>query len=92
MFFWGFFFRKRFNWDQPLLALDEITNSYLLGMYEVCRKFLLERAEHRERLYEVEAPGGWTERRNIWLNIKLGRYTPGKNVTSPTVHCKTPAH
>lgn len=52
------------------------------SMAAVCRKFLLEHAEHRESLYEVEAPGGWTERRNIWLNIKLGRYTPGTNEDS----------
>uniref|UniRef100_A0A7N8X9S8 Family with sequence similarity 169 member B n=1 Tax=Mastacembelus armatus TaxID=205130 RepID=A0A7N8X9S8_9TELE len=26
----------------------------------------------KERLYEVEAPGGWIQRRNIWLIIQLG--------------------
>lgn len=25
----------------------------------------------RERLYEVEPPGGWGQRRNIWLSIQL---------------------
>ncbi|KAF7645193.1 hypothetical protein LDENG_00208640 [Lucifuga dentata] len=44
------------------------------SMVAVCRKFLQQHKEHQERLYEVEAPGGWTQWRNIWLNIKLGRY------------------
>lgn len=48
------------------------------SMVAVCRKFL-QHEEHRARLYEVEAPGGWTQRRNIWLNIKLGRYAFGIN-------------
>uniref|UniRef100_A0A3P8SHW6 Family with sequence similarity 169 member B n=1 Tax=Amphiprion percula TaxID=161767 RepID=A0A3P8SHW6_AMPPE len=34
------------------------------------KRFLQQHEEHRERLYEVEAPGGWTQRRNIWLNIQ----------------------
>lgn len=42
----------------------------------VCRKFLQQHEEQRERLYEVtEAPGGWDQRRNIWMNIQLGRYS-----------------
>lgn len=41
----------------------------------VCQKFLQQREEHWERLYEVEAPGGWSQRRNIWLSIQLGHYT-----------------
>ncbi|XP_068595060.1 protein FAM169B-like [Brachionichthys hirsutus] len=39
----------------------------------VCRRFLQQHKEQRERLYEVEAPGCWTQRRNIWLKIQLGR-------------------
>uniref|UniRef100_M4AN02 Protein FAM169B-like n=1 Tax=Xiphophorus maculatus TaxID=8083 RepID=M4AN02_XIPMA len=38
------------------------------GMVAI-RKFLQQHEEHRARLYEVEASGGWTQRRNIWLNI-----------------------
>ncbi|XP_071362981.1 protein FAM169B [Trachinotus anak] len=45
------------------------------SMAAVCRRFLQQHEEHRERLYEVEAPGDWTQRRNIWLNIQLGRYS-----------------
>ncbi|XP_029697775.1 protein FAM169B isoform X3 [Takifugu rubripes] len=45
------------------------------GWAAVCRRFLQQREEYRDRLYEVEAPGSWTQRRNIWLNIQLGCYT-----------------
>ncbi|XP_034540828.1 protein FAM169B-like [Notolabrus celidotus] len=45
------------------------------SMVAVCRRFLLQHEEHQERLYEVEAPGDWTQQRNIWLNIQLGRYS-----------------
>lgn len=41
----------------------------------VCRRFLELHEEHRDRLYEVEAPGDWSQRRNIWLSIQLGRYS-----------------
>nr|XP_019964349.1 PREDICTED: protein FAM169B-like isoform X2 [Paralichthys olivaceus] len=55
------------------------TDSQAVGFYsvkhKVCRKFLQQHEEHRERLYEVEAPGGWAQRRNIWLNIQFGRYS-----------------
>ncbi|XP_056137173.1 protein FAM169B [Lampris incognitus] len=47
------------------------------GMVAVCRRFLQQQEKHREHLYEVEAPGGWAQRRNIWLNIQLGRYSHG---------------
>ncbi|CAN9498635.1 unnamed protein product [Ophioblennius macclurei] len=47
------------------------------GMVAVLRKFLGRSLEQRERLYEVEAPGGWTQRRNIWLGIRMGRYPAG---------------
>nr|XP_046249910.1 protein FAM169B isoform X2 [Scatophagus argus] len=45
------------------------------SMVAVCKRFLRQHEEHQERLYEVEAPGGWSQRRNIWLNIQLGRYS-----------------
>ncbi|XP_061679650.1 protein FAM169B [Syngnathoides biaculeatus] len=44
------------------------------SMVAVCRHFLYLNEAQRDRLYEVEAPGGWTQRRNIWLNIQLSRY------------------
>ncbi|CAK6969978.1 protein FAM169B [Scomber scombrus] len=52
------------------------------SMVAVCRRFLQLHKQHGERLYEVEAPGGWTQRRNIWLNMQLGRYSSGINEES----------
>ncbi|XP_068460268.1 protein FAM169B [Clinocottus analis] len=47
------------------------------GMVAVCSSFLQQHQQHLEHLYEVEAPGDWTQRRNIWLSIQLGRYSLG---------------
>lgn len=52
------------------------------SMASVFRRFLQKHRQHRERLYEVEAPGGWTQRRNIWLNVQLGRYSLGTDEES----------
>ncbi|XP_068954602.1 protein FAM169B-like isoform X2 [Petaurus breviceps papuanus] len=41
------------------------------AMYQVCRKFLLACPEEQDRLWEVEAPGSWCQRVNIWLKIQL---------------------
>ncbi|XP_029290142.1 protein FAM169B [Cottoperca gobio] len=55
------------------------------SMVAVCRSFLQQHEEHVDTLYEVEAPGGWTQRRNIWLSIQLGRYSVGiSEESSPT--------
>ncbi|XP_014866016.1 PREDICTED: protein FAM169B-like isoform X2 [Poecilia mexicana] len=64
------------------------------GMVAVIRKFLQQHEEHRARLYEVEAPGGWSQRRNIWLNIQLGRYASeqtGSAVLTPVNPCNSNA-
>ncbi|KAJ3596371.1 hypothetical protein NHX12_002779 [Muraenolepis orangiensis] len=46
------------------------------SMVSVCKRFLQQHEEQRERLYEVaEAPGRWDQRRNIWMSIQLGRYS-----------------
>ncbi|MEE6508783.1 hypothetical protein FKM82_022881 [Ascaphus truei] len=42
------------------------------AMYQVCHKFFLHRPEEQDRLWEVEAPGDWCQRVNIWLRIQLG--------------------
>ncbi|XP_029697774.1 protein FAM169B isoform X2 [Takifugu rubripes] len=61
---------------QNLHALkDGAFHSWGFFLRTVCRRFLQQREEYRDRLYEVEAPGSWTQRRNIWLNIQLGCYT-----------------
>ncbi|XP_072554505.1 protein FAM169B isoform X2 [Paramormyrops kingsleyae] len=41
-------------------------------MYQVCRKYLSTHDAEQERLYEVEAPGDWSQRRNVWLTLQLG--------------------
>lgn len=57
-------------------------NGDVLCECSVIRRFLQQHDQHRERLYEVEAPGGWAQRRNIWLNIHLGRYSSKQQVRS----------
>uniref|UniRef100_A0A8B9LDJ6 Family with sequence similarity 169 member B n=1 Tax=Astyanax mexicanus TaxID=7994 RepID=A0A8B9LDJ6_ASTMX len=41
------------------------------SMFGVCKKYLETHQDQRERLYEVEAPGDWSQRRNVWLSIRL---------------------
>ncbi|XP_054550732.1 protein FAM169B [Talpa occidentalis] len=41
------------------------------AMFQVCRKFLLAHPEEQGRLWEVEPPGAWGQRANIWLKIQL---------------------
>ncbi|KAM6202420.1 protein FAM169B-like [Rhynchocyon petersi] len=41
------------------------------AMLQVCRKFLLAHPEERGRLWEVEPPGSWGHRLNVWLKIRL---------------------
>uniref|UniRef100_A0A8C1G149 Family with sequence similarity 169 member B n=1 Tax=Cyprinus carpio TaxID=7962 RepID=A0A8C1G149_CYPCA len=57
--------------SQPSEAILGISFPVSPGMYGVCKKFLEIHEEERDRLYEVEAPGGWAQRRNVWLNIQL---------------------
>ncbi|XP_014644153.1 PREDICTED: protein FAM169B [Ceratotherium simum simum] len=41
------------------------------AMYQVCRKFLSARPEEQGRLWEVEPPGAWGQRGNIWRKVQL---------------------
>ncbi|XP_070334276.1 protein FAM169B isoform X2 [Odocoileus virginianus] len=41
------------------------------AMYQVCRKFLAAHPAERGRLWEVEPPGAWGQRGNIWLKVQL---------------------
>ncbi|XP_024838035.2 protein FAM169B [Bos taurus] len=41
------------------------------AMYQVCRKFLAAHPAERGRLWEVEPPGAWGQRDNIWLKVQL---------------------
>lgn len=63
-----------------ILHSNSLTGDVIVSpVCSVCRRFLQLHEQHGERLYEVEAPGGWTQRRNIWLNIQLGRYSSGRD-------------
>nr|XP_055029310.1 protein FAM169B isoform X3 [Misgurnus anguillicaudatus] len=57
--------------SQPTEGILGISFPMSPGMYGVCEKYLEIHKEERDRLYEVEAPGEWTQRRNVWLNIQL---------------------
>ncbi|XP_038874049.1 protein FAM169B isoform X4 [Salvelinus namaycush] len=80
----------RTQWRRSGLALQiladfckSLPNEEVIGiscpitpsMIKVCSKYLLMHQDQRDRLYEVEAPGCWGQRRNIWLNIQLNRST-----------------
>ncbi|XP_043290433.1 protein FAM169B-like [Cervus elaphus] len=41
------------------------------AMYQVCRQFLAAHPAERGRLWEVEPPGAWGQRGNIWLKVQL---------------------
>ncbi|XP_069078868.1 protein FAM169B-like isoform X2 [Pleurodeles waltl] len=58
---------------QRFSAYDALGISYPLSsaMFRVCQKFLQSHPEEQDRLWEVEAPGDWSQRENIWLQIQL---------------------
>ncbi|OWK59381.1 Crooked neck-like protein 1 [Lonchura striata] len=55
----------------------------------VCKKFLQAHPEEQKRLWEVEAPGDWGQRVNVWLKIQMESSPTGK---AEVVSCmeKTP--
>ncbi|KAM7039554.1 soluble lamin-associated protein of 75 kDa-like isoform 5-T6 [Acridotheres tristis] len=58
---------------QSFLAEDALGISCPISaaMYQVCQKFLQAHPEEQKRLWEVEAPGDWSQRVNIWLKIQM---------------------
>ncbi|XP_035192077.1 protein FAM169B isoform X6 [Oxyura jamaicensis] len=54
------------------------------AMYQVCQKFLQTYPEEQKRLWEVEAPGDWSQRVNIWLKIQM------ESSPSGTIHLISP--
>ncbi|NXA36199.1 F169B protein, partial [Eudromia elegans] len=56
---------------QSFMAEDALGISCPISaaMYQVCQKFLQTYPEEQNRLWEVEAPGDWSQRVNIWLKI-----------------------
>ncbi|XP_056110909.1 LOW QUALITY PROTEIN: protein FAM169B [Rhinichthys klamathensis goyatoka] len=57
--------------SQPSEGILGISFPMSPGMYGVCKKYLGIHKEERDRLYEVEPPGEWAQRRNVWLNIQM---------------------
>ncbi|XP_008576792.1 PREDICTED: protein FAM169B isoform X2 [Galeopterus variegatus] len=54
------------------------------AMYQVCRRFLSACPEERARLWEVEPPGAWGQRTNIWLKVQLQQARlPGSHPGNP---------
>nr|XP_023958663.1 protein FAM169B isoform X2 [Chrysemys picta bellii] len=51
---------------------------------KVCQKFLQTYPEEQDRLWEVEAPGDWSQRVNIWLKIQLEPALSEKNTVRQT--------
>lgn len=48
----------------------------------VCQKFLQTYPEEQKRLWEVEAPGDWSQRVNIWLKIQMESSPSGSELNS----------
>ncbi|XP_009993647.1 PREDICTED: protein FAM169B [Chaetura pelagica] len=65
---------------QSFLAEDALGISCPISaaMYQVCQKFLQTYPEEQKRLWEVEAPGDWSQRVNIWLKIQMESSPTGK--------------
>ncbi|KAG9340758.1 hypothetical protein JZ751_020350 [Albula glossodonta] len=55
-----------------ILWQDGAASGFYTVKQKVCRKYLQLHEKDRDRLYEAEAPGGWAQRRNVWLSIQLG--------------------
>ncbi|XP_018594857.2 protein FAM169B isoform X1 [Scleropages formosus] len=64
-----------------------ISSPISANMYQVCSKYLIVHESQRDRLYEVEAPGNWSQRRNVWLNLQLGS-CPGNYMQQNTIDGK----
>ncbi|KFQ80098.1 Protein FAM169B, partial [Phaethon lepturus] len=56
---------------QSFMAEDALGISCPISaaMYQVCQKFLQTYPTEQKRLWEVEPPGDWSQRVNIWLKI-----------------------
>lgn len=71
--------KKRFPKELTKIGLREFLPLYFSLIhafapcfsYPVCQKFLQTYPEEQKRLWEVEAPGDWSQRVNIWLKIQM---------------------
>ncbi|XP_069841169.1 protein FAM169B-like isoform X2 [Dendropsophus ebraccatus] len=62
---------------------------------KVCGRFLADNHKEQDRLWEVDPPGDWSQRTNIWLQIQLGETPVIKNCPAERIsehkHGKIPA-
>lgn len=66
---------------QSFKSEDALGISYPISaaMYQVCLKYLQAYPEEQKRLWEVEAPGDWSQRVNIWLKIQMESSLSGRH-------------
>ncbi|XP_075714347.1 protein FAM169B-like [Rhinoderma darwinii] len=50
-------------------------------MYHVCGRFLADNRKEQDRVWEVDPPGDWSQRSNIWLQIQLGETPVDKSLS-----------
>ncbi|XP_060709663.1 protein FAM169B [Hemiscyllium ocellatum] len=60
-------------------------------MYKVCSKYLQTRPQEQARLWEVEAPGDWSQRVNVWLQLQLGEIPLENRTGGSASTCQSPA-
>ncbi|KAM4040044.1 protein FAM169B-like isoform 1-T1 [Anomaloglossus baeobatrachus] len=54
-------------------------------MYHVCGRFLADNHKEQDRLWEVDPPGDWSQRTNIWFQILLGETPVRENRLAKTL-------
>ncbi|XP_073509428.1 protein FAM169B-like isoform X2 [Phyllobates terribilis] len=54
-------------------------------MYHVCGRFLADSRKEQDRLWEVDPPGDWSQRANIWFQILLGETPVRENRSAKTL-------
>ncbi|XP_043934273.1 protein FAM169B-like [Protopterus annectens] len=74
----GFGIRMLQDFCHTFAAEEELGISSPISpvMYQVCSKFLQCHPEMQNILWEVEAPGDWSQRNSIWLQIQLEHALP----------------
>ncbi|XP_062860677.1 protein FAM169B isoform X2 [Trichomycterus rosablanca] len=79
-----------FCFSMPTESVLGISYPISPSMYRVCQKYLEMQPEQREHLYEVEAPGDWSQRRNVWLSIQLQQRLTHSKISDERLHNTEP--
>ncbi|XP_058398351.1 protein FAM169B-like isoform X4 [Diceros bicornis minor] len=66
-----FFLPHSVKEQAKILWRDGAAVGFYTTKMKVCRKFLSARPEEQGRLWEVEPPGAWGQRGNIWRKVQL---------------------